>query len=120
MITLTKPVQVSSTLGDEASQVPYDRVVLGPINIDTIAQRIEANIRLTSSGNPEQSEIIGTLNIFAQENKLLIEVGSLARKQMSLNAAQVNAARKVITDTQNALESGLIALDVVKGVQAPS
>ena len=117
MITLTKPIPINSTLGADDSLALYDHVVLGPITVDPIAQRISANVRLTSTASPGQPEVIGDLSII--DGKLSIEVGTFGRKQITLTTGQGNAAKKVIDDAQNALENGLISLDAVKGVHTP-
>lgn len=116
MITLTTPAHINSILGAD-SPASYDRLVLSPININPVEQSINANIRLSSSAGAE-SPVIGSLTIMVPQSKLFIEVGNLVRKSMSLTAGQNAAALKVINDTQNALESGLISLTAVQGTQS--
>ena len=119
MITLTKSVQVSSTIGSDNALVPYDRIVLQQININPVDQLINGTVRLTASGSPEMPPIVGDLRISVPEAKLRVEVSHVGRKSMSLTSSQNTAALKVMTDAQNALEAGLINLGVINGVQAP-
>lgn len=118
MITLTSAPQINSVLGGNAP-VNYDRLVLSPLSLDPVAQTANATIVLTSIGNPDMQPLTGTLTINASTGKLEMIVSQLDFcRRIQLSAGQITAVINIIRNAQNALESGLINLAVVAGVQS--
>lgn len=117
MITLTNPKQVNSVLGG-TDTVNYDKFVLQSITYEVVTGRINGQIRITSTGVPGMTPIIGTL-VIAPNGLLTVEVQQLDfYRQMTLTGPQNAAVQAMIRDAQSALESGLITVGVVAGVQS--
>jgi hypothetical protein len=117
MITLTDPALVKAVLGGTAT-VGYDKFVLNQITYDTVAQSITSQIRITSTAQPEMQAINGRLTITCATARLEIQVDSLDfYRRIALTGPQNTSVQNQIRDAQNALESGLITLAVVAGVQ---
>ena len=120
MITLTTPPQINSILGGNAP-INYDKLVIGPFTLDPVilSQGVRGTVRLTSTANPTMQPILGTLSINASTGLLTIEVGQLDfYRQLQLSGAQLTSVQTIITNAQNALESGLISLGVLSGTQS--
>ena len=117
MITLTTAPQINSVLGGNAP-VDYNKLVLGPFTLDPVTSTVSGTIRLTSTSVPAMQAIKGTLTITIAQGLLKIEVAQLDfYRQIQLNVNQINAVNAIIADAQNSLESGLISLGVIAGVQ---
>ena len=117
-ITLTTPAQINSVLGGSVL-IDYDHVVLAPISIDRVANIIIATVRLTSSTNPDMEVINGSLNINAGSGILIFTVPQLDMvRKMQLSAGQVTAVIGIMSNAQDALESGLIGISVIDGIQS--
>lgn len=118
MITLTTPAQINSVLGGNAP-VGYDKVVLTPFTMTPADNSISGTVLLTSTTTPEMSPIFGVLRIRTAPAEVFIEVAQLDfQRRVQLSAGQVNSVINIIRNAQNALESGLVTLGVVAGVQA--
>lgn len=117
MITLTTPSQINSVLGGNAP-VGYDKLVITPITFDPIARTIRANLRLTSTANPGMEPVGGTLAVSEGEVTVSVEQINFRRRITPLTAGQQTSVRGMIADAQNSLESGLVGLGVVQGVQS--
>ena len=116
MITLTTPAQINSVLGGNAP-VGYDKLVLTPFTITPLDSSISGKLRLTSTTNPEMQEIVGSLQI--RSGELVVEVGQLDfYRRIQLSAAQITSVTNIIRNAQNGIESGLVTLGVISGVQA--
>lgn len=119
MIILTIPPVVNSILGGDSS-IEYDHLVLSSIAINPLTLLVTANLRLTSTSNPEMQEITGTLRIENSSGVLTVEVGKLDfYRRVQLSGAQITSVNTIISNAQNALESGLISLGVIGGTQSP-
>lgn len=120
MITLTTPPSVNSVLGGNAP-ISYDRFALSFITYDTVNMRVDAQIRITSSANPDMQPVIGNMSINTATAKLTIAVQQLDfYRQVTLTGPQNTFVQdNVIRVAQNTLEAGLISLGVTAGVQAP-
>lgn len=120
MITLTTPPSVNSVLGGNAP-ISYDRFALSSITYDTLNMQVTAQIRITSSANPDMQPVTGNLTINTATAKLTIAVQQLDfYRQVTLTGPQNTFVQdNVIRASQNILESGLITLGVTAGVQAP-
>jgi hypothetical protein len=118
MITLTTAPEINSILGGNAP-VQYNKLVLGPFQLDPVGGTVSGTIRLTSTAAPAMQAIRGTLVINIAQNVLTVEVGQLDfYRQVQLNVGQVNSVNTIITNAQNALEAGMVSLGVIAGVQA--
>lgn len=118
MITLTTPPTVNSILGGNAP-ISYNKFVLSNISYDTVNMQISAQIRLTSTSESSMQPVTGTLRINTQTAVLTIEVQQLDfYRQIVLTGPQNSAVQGFITSTQNSLESGLVSLGVIAGIQA--
>ncbi len=118
MITLTSPSEVKSVLGGTGT-VAYDKFVLAQINYDTVAMTLNATVRITSTGTPDMQPIQGRLQASLATGKLEIQVDQLDfYRRLSLTGPQSTALEAQIRGSQDALESGLISLALIAGVQA--
>lgn len=118
MITLTTPPQINSVLGGSAP-VPYNRLVIGPFTLDPSTLLVTGVIKLTATGSPQMQPITGTLRINNSTGVLTIEVTQLDfYRQVQLSGAQITSVNTIITNAQNALESGLVSLGVIAGSQS--
>jgi hypothetical protein len=118
MITLTTPPQVNSVLGGSAP-IPYNHLVLSPFSLDPKTLLITGTISLTSTGNPSMQPITGTLRINNSTGVLTVEVPQLDfYRQVQLSGPQIASVNTIIANAQNAIESGLVSLGVIAGVQS--
>jgi hypothetical protein len=118
MITLTTPPAVKSVLGG-AGTVAYDKFVLSSITFDTVDMSVMANIRLTSTASPDMQPIMGRLHVTLGNAKLEIQVDQLDYyRRLTLTGPQSSALQDQIRAAQNMLETGLINIALVAGVQA--
>ena len=118
MVTLTIPHQIRSKLGANDT-VDYDKFVVSPFTFNPVDQLINASIRITSSTNPSMTPVIGSLIINVASSTLEIGVQQLDfYRRIILSSAQNNAILTIIRDAQNSIESGLITLGLVEGIQS--
>jgi hypothetical protein len=79
---------------------------------------VRGTIRLTSTASQAMQAITGTLQISIPAGLLTVEVGQLDfYRQIQMNVGQINAVNAIISNAQNALESGLVSLGVIAGTQ---
>ncbi len=117
-ITLTTPPQIKTILGG-SDLATYDHVVVSPMTLNAIKQTITANVRLTSSADPEMDVVMGNVTIDASTGKLVFAVPQLDMiRKMQLSGGQITAVLGIISDAQDALESGLIAVGTIDGTQS--
>ena len=117
-ITLTTPALVNTILGGN-TLVGYDHAVLSPITFNPVSNTINASIRITASLDPDQDVITGSLLINTGTGLLTLEVQQLdIRKQQQLLPGQITATLNIMSNAQDALESGLVSLGVVDGTQS--
>jgi len=118
MITLTNPKLVNSVLGG-TNTVAYDKMVLDQIRyITTGTKTVTANVKITSTSEPNMQPINGSLSIELGSGVLTIEVQQLDfYRKINLTAGQNTAVTALVTDAQDALEAGLLTVGVVDGVQ---
>lgn len=118
MITLTTPHEINSVLGGSAP-VAYNKLVLAPIQFDAVAQRIDATLRLTSTGTPSMQPIIGSLRMNVPAAELVIEVPQLDfYRRIVTSGAQNTAILAQIETAQAGVENGLVTLAVVAGTRS--
>jgi hypothetical protein len=118
MITLTNAPLINSILGGVAT-VAYDKLILSAITHDPVTMTTNARIKITSTAEPTMQAVYGTLLINTATAVLTIEVQQLDfYRQITLTGPQNTTAQSFITNTQNALEDGLITLGVIDGTQA--
>lgn len=118
MITLTTPAQINSVLGGNAP-VGYNHLVLVPFTMDPLTLIVTGSLRLTSTTNPEMQPISGSLRINASSGELIVQVEQLDfYRRIQLSAPQITSVRTIISNAQNALESGLVSLGVISGTQS--
>lgn len=119
MITLTSPAQINSVLGGNVP-VSYDKLVIKPFTFDAKLMTINGTLSLTSTTEPEMQEIVGRLIIETASARLEIAVQQLDfYRRVALTGPQNDAVMTIIRDAQDALESGLVSLGVIDGIQAP-
>jgi hypothetical protein len=118
MITLTTPASVNSVLGGNAP-ISYDKFVLASITYDTVNKQVTSQITISSSANPDMQAVTGSMTINCVTAKLTIAVPQLDfYRQVTLTGPQNTfVTDNVIRASQNTLESGLVTLGVVAGVQ---
>ena len=118
MITLTTPAQINSVLGGNAP-ISYNKLVIGPFTMDPITMQVSGQLRLTSTANPDMPVITGKLLVNTSTSVLEVEVIQLDfYRRVLLSGPQNDAVQLQIRNAQNALESGLITLGVIAGVQS--
>lgn len=118
MITLNAPPAVTSVLGGTGT-VSYDKFVLESINYNTVNMVVQAQVRITSTANPDMQAITGQLTITVGTGKLEIQVNQLDfYRRISMTGPQSTYVTDQIRATQNALEAGLVSLGVIAGTQA--
>lgn len=118
MITLTTPAQINSVLGGNAP-VGYNHLVLAPFTMDPLTLLVTGTLQLTSTTNPEMQAITGSLRINASSGELVVQVAQLDfYRRIQLSAGQITSVRNIISNAQNALESGLVSLGVIAGTQS--
>lgn len=115
MITLTTPPSIRTVLGG-ATTVDYDRFVLSQITYDPVAASINGLVRLTSTAAPTMNPIPGKFKIVGTILEIEVEQLDFYRR-VSLDTNAQNAVQGYITSAQNALESGMVTLGVISGVQ---
>lgn len=117
MITLSTPPQVNSVLGGNAP-ISYNKLVLSSMTLDPVTKSVIATVGLRSTTNPEKKELSGKL-VITTGGLLTLEVTTIGfSQQVQLTAPQITSVGTIVTDAQNSLESGLVSLGVVAGVQA--
>ncbi len=117
-ITLTTAASINTVLGGN-TPVDYDHAVLSPIDFDPVANEISGTVRLTSTSSPEMDVITGSLEINLGQARLIFKVPQLDMvRKMNLSGAQITAIQTVMSDAQDAMESGLISVGVVAGTQS--
>lgn len=118
MITLTTPAQINSVLGGN-TPVGYDHLVLAPFTLDPMGLTIRGTLRLTSTAAPSMQAITGRLDINASTGVLEIEVQQLDfYRRIQLSGPQITSVTTIISNAQNSIETGLINLGVIAGVQS--
>ena len=119
MITLTLPAAINSVLGGNAP-VSYDKLVISRLNFAPVTMTVNGTLSLTSTTDPEMQEISGSLSILTASARLEIAVPQLDfYRRVALTGPQNTAVMTIIRDAQDALESGLVTLGVIDGIQAP-
>lgn len=119
MITLTTPPTINTVIGGNAP-VGYDKLVMSDIRLDPITGHIRAAINMSSTGTPQMDAVRGTLHIDWDSKRIIVSVPQLDFfKSANLTAGQQNAVTTIIADAQNALESGVITLGFIDGIQTP-
>lgn len=118
MVTLTTPPAINSVLGGNAP-VTFDKLVLSQISFNPVSGSLTAAIQLTSTGAPAMKAMGGSLTIDVATAILTVEVGQLDFfRQVALTGPQSTFIMdNVIRASQNTLESGLISLGVIAGIQ---
>ena len=116
MITLTTPPQVRTVLGG-ASTTEYDRFVLSQIVYDPPAGTINGLVKITSSADPTMNPILGRFKIAGAILEIEVEqLGVYRRVSLDTNAQSEVAG--YISSAQDTLETGMVSLGVIAGVQA--
>jgi hypothetical protein len=119
MITLTNPAKVSTVLGS-AALTNYDRLDLLTIVMDVANKSISGQCQLVSSGTPTATPIIGSYSIPTTGSaQLAISIPNIPFfATLPLTSAQQATVQNWVQTTQNTIESGLVAVGVVAGVQS--
>lgn len=118
MIILSVAMNVRSVLGSTET-VPYDKMILDNIRLGTVTQTAFATVRLTCSTLPAQQPIDGNLTINASEFWLELQIIQLDFfRRITITTGQATTLLNMIRDCQNDIESGLITLGVVAGLQS--
>lgn len=120
MITLTTPIQVPTTLGSAAT-VGYNKLRIVSITADPFSMTITAQAQLMVSSIPTQPMIFGTLTIVATgaTPSCTLQIPNLNfNATVALAGANLTAVSGWITGLQNNIESGLITIAEVSGIQS--
>ena len=118
MITLTLTESIKTQIGG-AGTVSYERVVLSPITFDPVARTIRGGVRLISTSTPAAEVVTGSFEINLGPGVLMFRMDQKGvSRRVELSGAQITAAQDILNDAQNALESGMISLGVIPGVQS--
>lgn len=120
MITLTTPAQINSVLGGTAP-VDYNKLVIGPFTLNPTTGNVgvSGSLRLTSTAVPAMDPITGSLTVDIASGVLVMSVPQLDfLRRVVLTGPQVTAVQTIITNAQNALETGIVNLGVVAGTQS--
>jgi hypothetical protein len=120
MITLTNPKQIEAVLGG-SSLVNYDKLVLSPFNMvpHPTQRRIDGQLKLTSTVNPNMVEIRGTLTIDLATGILEVTMDRVDFYHRALlTAGQITSVQNIMNAAQNSLEAGLISIGVIAGTQS--
>jgi hypothetical protein len=116
-ITLTTASIVNTVLGG-SDTAAYNHAVLSPLVFDATNKKITGTIRLTASASPNMDVVTGRLVIDLGPGSLLIEIDQLdIRRKMQLSPGQIIAVQGFLDDAQNSVESGLISVGVIDGIQ---
>lgn len=119
MITLTTPPEVNSVLGG-AAKTAYDRFVLSSLTYSPRNKTLTATIEILVSVDAQMSPITGSLNIDLNTKYLQITVSQLDfYRRVLLTNAQITTVQGWIDGVQAQVESGLVSLGLIAGVQAP-
>ena len=110
MITLTTPSEILTVLGS-AIKVPYNKVVLAGIKVEPTTNIVRAQVRFSATTDPTGTVIVGNLEINTGTPNSNLTI--------SLPTVDFYRTLAIISDLQNALEAGLVALAVIDGVQSP-
>jgi len=111
---------VPTTLGSSAT-VGYNKLRIVSINADPFSMTINAQVQLMVSSIPAQPMIFGTLSIVATGATpgCTLQIPNLNfNASVSLAGANLSAVAGWITGLQNNIESGLITIAEVAGVQS--
>ena len=115
MITLSTPPQVKTVLGG-AGSVSYDKFVLTQIVYDTSLRTINGLGKLSSSTNTDVPVLDARYKFAGPILEIDVErLNFLARVKM--DAAAQAIVQEYITNAQNAIEQGMIALGALAGTQ---
>lgn len=117
MITLTNPFKVGSSLGGTTT-VNYDILVVYNIMADPVSNTISAGIKLVVSADATQPAINGTLVITASTGVVNLQIPSLGFIHVYTVTSAESTIAGWITSLQNSIESGLVSIGAVSGVQA--
>jgi hypothetical protein len=118
MITLTTPHQINSVLGGNAP-IQYNKLVLGPFQMNQIDKTISGVLKLTSTTNPDMQAILGKLRILVNESSVEVEVPQLDfYRRIVTSVGQNNSITSIIETAQAQLENGLINLGIIAGARS--
>lgn len=118
MITLTTPPQVHSVLGG-ATTVNYDRFVLANITYSPRNKTVTASIEILVAADAQMTPIPGTLTIDLNTKYLEVKVAQLDFfRRVLLTNPQITTVQGWVDAAQAQVESGLVSLGIIDGVQA--
>lgn len=118
MITLTNPFKILDVLGGLAT-VDYETVVIVSLNVDTERDSATGRLELRSSAL-SRPNVPGSLRILTNvDPSIVVEFPDLGYfKKVSLSGAQASTVSSVLQAFQADVESGLVSLGLVAGVQS--
>lgn len=117
MIALTTPAQINSVLGGNVP-VGYDHLVVSPFTMSPTDRTITGTLRLTSTAVTTMPVITGSLSILLGPATMEVRVEQLDfYRKLQLSGAQIATVQGWVTNAQNAIESGLVAVGVIAGTQ---
>lgn len=120
MITLTTPKVVNSVLGGSTT-VNYDKVVVTQLSYDIINKRIDGQVKIVCSTDSSQTPITGVVQIYPNGSPQIATVtfpNLPFTKTVGLNGAQITSVLGWFDTVQAQVESGLISVVIVAGVQS--
>lgn len=120
MITLTNPAVINSVLGGSVP-VNYDKLIITNMKMDSATKATHAELRLTSTANPDMQQMSGSLQIDVASSALTVSVAQLDfYRRIVLTAAQKTAVSAMVNDAQDSIETGLISLGLISGTHTPA
>jgi len=118
MITLTNSIDLLAVLGGTAT-VGYESVVLLSLNVNTAIDSANGLVELRSS-TTNRPPIQGNLQIRTNADPSIVlefpELGFF--KKLGLSAAQASTVSNIFQTLKSDVESGLVSLGLVDGVQS--
>jgi hypothetical protein len=117
MITLTNPFKILDVLGG-ITMVDYETVVVTSLNVNTVSDGATGSCELRSSAN-NRPTLRGNLRILTNvDPSIIVEFPDLGFfKKVVLSSGQASTVSNVFKTLKADVESGLVTLGLVDGVQ---
>lgn len=118
MITLTTPITVLNVLGGNTT-VSYEKAVLTNLVTDPVGKTINGTITLSSTSSPNMPNLLGKVEIDTVSGRAVVQSQAVQMyRQITLSGPQMSFVQGLISDYQNAIESGLVSTGFIAGTQS--